>query len=118
MDCLGEMNSDNLEKINFRLPKWAQTKFREHMKNLERQGRVMPTFKDVVNFLNDRADVANHPFLSNPVSEMKTQNSKIPASKFTSMATEGATDQSEHGNAVKSDKKTGKCPMCMRSHPL
>lgn len=63
MEYLGEMNTDNLEKINFRLPKWAQTKFGEHLKNLERQGRVMPTFKDVVNFLNDRADVANHPFL-------------------------------------------------------
>ena len=25
----------------------------EHLKNLEHQGRVMPTFKDVVNFLKD-----------------------------------------------------------------
>ena len=118
MDCLGEMNTDNLEKMILRLPKWAQTKFREHLKNLERQGRVMPTFKDVVNFLNDRADVANHPFFSNPVSEVKTPNSKTPAPKFTSLATEGATDQAENVNAVKSDKKTGKCPMCTRSHPL
>ena len=119
MNCLGEMNTDNLEKMILRLPKWAQTKFREHLKNLERQqGRVMPTFKDVVNFLNDRADVANHPFFSNPVSEMKTPNSKTPASKFTSLATEGATDQIENGNAVKHAKKTGKCPMCTRSHPL
>ena len=101
IDCLGEMNTNNLEKIILRLPKWAQTKFREHLKKLERQGRVMPTFKDVVNFLNDRADVANHPFFSNPVSEMKTPNSKTPALKFTSLATEGATDQSENGNAVK-----------------
>ena len=62
MDCLWEMNTDNLEKMILRLPKRAQTKFREHLKNLERQGRVLPTFKDVVNFLNDRADVANHPF--------------------------------------------------------
>ena len=34
MDCLGEMNTANLEKIILRLPKWAQTKFREHLKNL------------------------------------------------------------------------------------
>ena len=53
----------------------------------------MPTFKDVVNFLNDRADVANHSFFSNPVSEMKTLNLKTLAPKFTSLATEGATDQ-------------------------
>ena len=119
MDCLGEMNTDNLEKMILRLPKWAQTKFCEHLKNLERQqGHVMPTFKDVVNFLNDRADVANHPFFSNPVSEMKTMNSKTTALKFTSLATEGATDQIENGNAVKHAKKTGKCLMCTRSNPL
>ena len=92
MDCLGEMNTDNLEKMILRLPKWAQTKFREHLKNLERQGRVMPTFKDVVNFLNDWADVANDPFFSNRVSDMKTPNSKTPAPKFTSLATEGAME--------------------------
>ena len=82
------------------------------------EGAVMPTFKDAVNFLNDRADVVNHPFFSNPVSEMKTLNLKKPVPKFTSLATEGATDQTEKGNRVKHDKKTGKCPMCMRSHPL
>ena len=54
MGCLGEMKTDNLERMILRLPKWAQTKFRECLKILKRQGCVMPTFKDVVNFLNDR----------------------------------------------------------------
>ena len=118
MDSLGELNTDNLEKMIPRVPKWAQTKFRKHLNNLECQGLVMPTFKDVVNFLNDRAVVANHPFFSNPVSEVKTLNSKTPAPKFTSLATEGATDQSENVNAAKCDKKTVKCLMCTRSNPL
>ena len=118
INCLGEMNTDNLKKMILRLPKWVQTKFHEYLKNLEHEGRVMPTFKDVVNFLNDRADVANHPFFSNPISEVKTLNSKTPAPKFTSLATEGATDQFENVNAAKHDKKTVKCPMCTRSHPL
>ena len=117
-DCLGEMNTDNLEKMILRIPKLDQTKFREYLKNLERQGRVMPTFKDVINFLNDRADVTNHPFFSNPVSEVKTPSSKTPAPKFTSLATEGATDQSENVKTPKHDKKTVKCLMCTRSHPL
>lgn len=34
MNCLGEMNTDNLEKMILRLPKWAQAKFREHLKKL------------------------------------------------------------------------------------
>ena len=49
---------------------------------------------------------------------MKTPNSKTPAPKFTTLATERATDQTEIVNTAKHDKKTGKCPMCTRSHPL
>ena len=52
------------EKMILRLPRWAQAKFREHLKKLEHQRQIMPSFKDVVNFLNDRADVAKHPFFS------------------------------------------------------
>ena len=54
-----------------RLPKWAQAKLHEHLKNLERQGRIMPTFKDIVKFSNDRADVANHPFFMSFSTEAK-----------------------------------------------
>ena len=65
MDCLAEMNVDNLERMISRLPKWMQSKFAEHLRKIEHGGRVMPTFKDVVNFLKERASVANHPFFSN-----------------------------------------------------
>ena len=126
MNCLGEMNTDNLEKMILRLPKWAQAKFREHLKKLEHQGRIMPTFKDVVNFLNDRADVANHPFFSSSSTESKPTNSKGPNTndqtspfKFTTLTTEGAKKDSEDSNPeVSKDRKTGNCPMCGRSHPL
>ena len=43
MNCLGEMNTDNLEKVILRLPKWLQDKFREHLKKLQRQGRIIPS---------------------------------------------------------------------------
>ena len=36
--------------------------------------------------------MANDPFFSNRVSDMKTLNSKTPAPKFTSLATEGAME--------------------------
>ena len=65
MNSLAEMNVDNLEKIISRLPKWMQSKFAEHLKKIELGGRAMPTFKDVVDFLRERANVANHPFFSN-----------------------------------------------------
>ena len=126
MNYLGEMNTDNLEKMILRLPKWAQAKFREHLKKLEHQGRIMPIFKDVVNFLNDRADVANHPFFSSSSTETKPTNSKRPNTndqtspfKFTTLTTEGAKKDSEDSNPeVSKDRKTGNCPMCGRSHPL
>ena len=34
MGYLSEMNIDNLEKVIARLPKWMQSKFAEHLKNL------------------------------------------------------------------------------------
>ena len=64
MNCLGEMNADNLEKMILRLPRWAQGKFAEYLKKIELGGSTMPTFHNIVDFLKDRADVANHPFFS------------------------------------------------------
>ena len=54
MGYLSEMNADNLEKVITRLPKWMQAKFAS--------GQLMPSFGDVVYFLEERAYVLNHPF--------------------------------------------------------
>ena len=74
MDGLSEMNVDNLEKIVLRLPKWAQGKFGEYLKKIERDGSAMPTFRHIVDFLKDRADVANHPFFSKPLGKNQEEN--------------------------------------------
>ena len=119
-------DTDNLEKMILRLPKWAQAKFREHSKKLEHEGRIMPTFKHVVNFLNNRANVANHPFFSSSSTETKPPDSKRPNAndqtspfKFTTLTTEGAKKDSKDSNPeVSKDRKTGNCPMCGCSHPL
>ena len=47
-----------------KLPKWLQDKFREHLKRLQRQGTIMPPFKEDVELLNDRAGLANHAFFT------------------------------------------------------
>ena len=125
MSCLGEMNTDNLEKMILRLPKWAQAKFREHLKKLEHQGQIMPSFKDVVDFLNDRADVANHPFFSSSSTETKPPSFKRHDAndhRLTTLTTEGLKEDSLNSTinlAVKTDRRKGlQCPMCTRSHPL
>ena len=66
------MNTDNVEKVMLKLPKWLQDKFREHLKRLRRQGAIMPTIKKVVEFLNDRAGLANHPFFTSTLTEVKS----------------------------------------------
>ena len=78
MGYLNVMNADNLEKVIKRLPKGMQAKFAERLKRLESEGHAMPTFKDVVDFLKERAFVLNHPFFSagsheNMVTRMKTR---------------------------------------------
>jgi len=41
-----------------RLPRVIQARFVEHLNKLEKRGQsYMPTFKNVVDFLRDRADV-------------------------------------------------------------
>ncbi len=39
INCLGEMNTDNLEKMIPRLTKWAQAKFREHLSRAPKCGK-------------------------------------------------------------------------------
>ena len=64
INCLTEMNTSNLKKVIPRLPRWLQERFREHLVKLQKQGIIMPTFLDVVKFLNDPAEVANHPLFT------------------------------------------------------
>ena len=106
---LSEMNADKLEKVIMRLPKWMQAKFAERLKGLESEGHMMPTFKDIVDFLKERAFVLNHPFLSrgsgeNVSPKVKSRikppqvNPKVPV--YVNMT----SVRGEH------------CPMCRQAH--
>ena len=108
MGFLPEVNTDSMEKILSRLPRGVQGKFVEHLHKLERTGQVMPSFKDVVDFLRDRAHVANHPFLSQ--SSQSTTKPPIkqpikPTYKSSTFTTSTAT-------------AAGSCPMCSKDHRL
>lgn len=64
VNYLTEMNASNLEKVILRMPRKLQDRFREHPVKLQKPGIIMPTFVDVVSFLNDQAEVANPSFLT------------------------------------------------------
>ena len=121
MNCLGEMNTDNLEKVILRLPKWLQDKFREHLKTLQRQGRIIPTFKDIVKYLNDRADLANHPFFTTSYTEVKSYKRNDDRDKphlrhLTTLTT--STTREDSRLASNKDTKASNCPLCTQHHPL
>lgn len=129
MGCLAEMNTENLERIILRLPKWAQGKFGEYLKRIEHEGRVMPTFKDVVIFLKDRADAANHPFFSKASGEITTTRytkfkDKPTPFKTTTLSTSSDASpcsdlpDANSANSTNSANRTESCPMCDLPHAL
>ncbi|XP_068723426.1 uncharacterized protein [Montipora capricornis] len=109
MGYLSEMNADNLEKVITRLPRWMQAKFAEHLKSLERKGQLMPSFREVVDFLKERAYVLNHSFFSVELNEaaptrVKPTKSKSVTRKASAYVTMSAKQES--------------CIMCREPHRL
>ena len=120
MNSLGEMNTDNLEKVILRLPKWLQDKFREHLKKLQHQGRIIPTFKDIVEFLNDRADLANHPFFTTShevKSHKRNEDRDKPHLRHLTTLTTSTTREASRRTSNR-DTKASNCPLCVQYHSL
>ena len=114
MGYLSEMNTNNLEKLISRLPKWMQSKFVEHLSKLERKGQTLPSFKGVVEFLRDRADIVNHPFLSRSSSEIITTNARPTT---TGPKARPALPRLS-SFATSSTSKVQECELCSKPHRL
>ena len=120
MHCLGVMITDIFETVILRLPKWLQDKFQERLKKLQRQGRIIPTFKDIVEFLNDRADLANHPFYttsSEVKSHKRNEDRDKPHLRHLNTLTTSTTREASR-LASNKDTKASNCPLCSQYHPL
>jgi hypothetical protein len=115
MNCLSEMNADNLEKMILRLSKWDQGKFAEYLKKIERDGSTMPTFRNIVEFLKERADVANHPFFSKSL-EINRDEKRLEGGQKRSG--ERRTVFSTQGNNCDGVAREQLCPMCNHPHSL
>ena len=99
MGYLSEMNADNLEKVITRL----------HLKSLECKGQLMPSFRDVVDFLKERAYVLNHPFFSVGLNEAPP--TRVKPTKSKSVTTKAST-------YVTMTAKQESCVMCHEPHWL
>ena len=88
---------------------------------LQRQGTIMPTLKDVVEFLNDRAGLANHPFFTSTSIELKSfkrneDRDKLDLCHLANLTT-SSTKQDSRLEIVK-DAELSNYPFCTQSHPL
>lgn len=109
MKCLNEVSSYHLERIIRRLPKHLQNKFAVKLYELEnREGRHMPLFSDVVEFIQYSAAVATHPFFS----YITDSPDKSTMPKRTVMTTLASGVQQNSGVQQKP------CNMCSNPHPL
>ncbi|KAK2561737.1 hypothetical protein P5673_015113 [Acropora cervicornis] len=88
-----------------------QGKFAERLKRLESEGHMMPTFKDIVDFLKERAFVLNHPFFSRGSGENVS-----PKVKFRIKPPQVNPKVPVYVNmtSVRGDY----CPMCRQAHRL
>ena len=102
-----EMNTDSLEKVVL----IAQMASRQVSGTFE---KVMPTFKDVVEFLNDRADLVNHPLII-PSGGMKIVTSRTCVTKL--LLPQAALRRTVNLKKIK-DALPSNCLLCTECHPL
>ena len=55
--------------------------WRVYLKKNERDGRAIPAFGNVVDFLKDRDNVANHPFFSKSLEQNREKHTKNSSEK-------------------------------------
>ena len=71
MNALSEMNMTSIGKMSGRMPVVYQIKWRDKVQRIREKGRL-PTLKDLVEFVEKRADAANDPVFGQ-IGERKTR---------------------------------------------
>ena len=60
MNALSEMNLSNLRRMSSKLPTVHQARWRDEVQRIRERG-MLPSFKDLVEFIEKRADAVNDP---------------------------------------------------------
>ena len=60
MNALSEMNLSNLGKMSSKLPTVHKARWRDEVQRIRERG-MLPSFKDLVEFIEKRADAVNDP---------------------------------------------------------
>ena len=118
MKCLGEVNTDHQKRLVCRLPYHYQTKWRDRASSIMKATSKLPSFYDLVQFLQERASAENNPVFGNlkELSKAETNRKKryldstINSPRISSFATQFTPNQSNRVALV--------CPSCQQSHHL
>ena len=141
MNALSEMNMTNLEKMAGRLPVALQIKWRDEAQRIREKGRC-PSLRELVEFIERRAEAANDPIFSkvgevnkNFVKRPAKGNTRAPTpeptagsgSRVTTFATQlgSHTQESQNTQGRGSNVSTprgslpaGKCYSCEATHKI
>ena len=125
MNALSEMNLSNLGKMSSKLPTVHQARWRNEMQRIRERG-MLPSFKNLVEFKEKRADAVNDPIFgrigetSRATNVFGKRNSKVPpSSKTDGRVTTLATQLSLPGrNGARGSGHPVKCMNCEASHKL
>ena len=122
MKCLGEVNTDHMRRLVARLPYHLQAKWRDRASSILKSRSKLPSFYDLVEFLQERASSENNPVFGNLKELNKTDvirkkrysDSNINAPRISSFITQFALKQSDRN----ADHTTPVCPVCQHRHHL
>ncbi|KAL9975992.1 hypothetical protein ACROYT_G013221 [Oculina patagonica] len=127
MNALSEMNLTNLGKMAGKLPTAHQAKWRDEAQRIRERG-TLPSFKDLLEFIEKRADAINDPIFGRigetsraPIKPGR-KNPKVPSApgaegKVTTLATQ-LTSGSPQQKDPRNTGRSAKCMNYQESHYL
>jgi hypothetical protein len=105
-----------LLKVVGRLPAYLLNRWRRKAVDLKRKERRLPNLEDIVNFVEDAAEVANDPLYGNIRQSDKADSKETrPKRNQASYSTQGRADEASNNTGTSSNFK---CRVCDGPHPV
>ncbi|XP_028408803.1 uncharacterized protein LOC114531379 [Dendronephthya gigantea] len=104
MKCLSEVNTDHMRRLVARLPYHYQAKWRDRASSILKSRSKLPSFFDLVEFLQERASFENNPVFgylkdlnkTEVIRKKRYSDSNTNASRISSFATQFAPKHVRH----------------------
>ncbi|XP_028395685.1 uncharacterized protein LOC114519713 [Dendronephthya gigantea] len=117
----------NMQTVVKKLPQFLQTKWRDRATKLKKSHQKVTQFEDLVTFVDECAESANHPVYNKEVLSGKRpeiKDKKKPSDSGSSFATRVETSEIPATLTIPKEtrnpetKASERCPCCNKDHPL